>query len=566
MSWALRLLRVHAPRTPAIPRTMYGSPWHLRVFRESSRAIGARQLVGGVLDDVGAGRLADALVRAGEIESALADAVAPEAPAAAALTDALAEALLEPDAPQSECVRDLCRPLDNGGSLRVVPPEGFSYYALHPCDVAERAAAPPLDTTRQAAVLGVRSIGTTMSAVLCAALRRRGGRAERRTVRPRGVPYARALRFKRSEARWVAHHLTMGSEFVVIDEGPGLSGSTILSVVGALQAAGAALERILVVGTRQPDPARLLARDAALRWRALRVATVQCESRVPPDFAPLAPGGWRSRFLSADAPWPGCWTWQERAKALSSDGRRLLKFEGLGRHGSEARMRSAMAAAAGFGVPAREARDGQVAYDVAVGTPTCACRLDERTIDRVADYCAWRASLGPADSAGGALEDMARSNAAVALGVDIGVELEVARPVVADARMMPHEWIEAPEGVLWKTDAASHGDDHFFPGPTDVAWDLAGAAFEWRMPRPAIDRLLARYAERSGDRAEKRFSGWLLAYALYRLAWTELAAASVGTAAEEERLSREADAHRHWLRVSAGHALFGGPSRRLMTP
>ena len=32
-----------------------------------------------------------------------------------------------------------------------------------------------------------------------------------------------------------------------------------------------------------------------------------------------------------------------------------------------------------------------------------------------------------------------------------------------------------------------HGDDHFFPGPTDIAWDLAGTIVEWELA-PAVDR------------------------------------------------------------------------------
>ena len=32
-----------------------------------------------------------------------------------------------------------------------------------------------------------------------------------------------------------------------------------------------------------------------------------------------------------------------------------------------------------------------------------------------------------------------------------------------------------------KVDAAAHGDDHGFPGPVDVAWDLAGAVVEWEL-------------------------------------------------------------------------------------
>src|SRR5262249_51886436 len=52
-------------------------------------------------------------------------------------------------------------------------------------------------------------------------------------------------------------------------------------------------------------------------------------------------------------------------------------------------------------------------------------------------------------------------------------------PAVAlDGRMLPHEWIETRAGFV-KTDALDHCDDHFFPGPQDIAWDLAAFSIEF---------------------------------------------------------------------------------------
>ena len=57
--------------------------------------------------------------------------------------------------------------------------------------------------------------------------------------------------------------------------------------------------------------------------------------------------------------------------------------------------------------------------------------------------------------------------------------LRVLRPLIVDGRLQPWEWIVTRQGVLLKTDASSHGDDHFLPGPTDIAWDLAGVIVDW---------------------------------------------------------------------------------------
>src|SRR5205814_4564754 len=97
----------------------------------------------------------------------------------------------------------------------------------------------------------------------------------------------------------------------------------------------------------------------------------------------------------------------------------------------------------------------------------------------MARYCALRANLFPAQPAAD-LTEMARVNVAIAAGVELpaSFRLECERPAIMDGRMLRHEWIRTPRGELLKVDAVAHGDDHFYPGPADVAWDLAGAAIE----------------------------------------------------------------------------------------
>ena len=68
-----------------------------------------------------------------------------------------------------------------------------------------------------------------------------------------------------------------------------------------------------------------------------------------------------------------------------------------------------------------------------------------------------------------ALQRMAEHNLQE-LRFDLPVSLRLQRPVIADSRMQPHEWLLTPAGQVLKTDSGSHGDDHFFPGPTDIAW------------------------------------------------------------------------------------------------
>ena len=85
-------------------------------------------------------------------------------------------------------------------------------------------------------VVGIRSIGTTLSAVAAAAARARGIAAERITVRPQGHPYNRTAEFTAEQMAAVSRAVSSGASFVVVDEGPGLSGSSFL---GCGRSAGA---------------------------------------------------------------------------------------------------------------------------------------------------------------------------------------------------------------------------------------------------------------------------------------------------------------------------------------
>src|SRR5205814_5570086 len=173
----------------------------------------------------------NALLLAGQAECAIADSgVADDA--ARSLTDALAMAgdLVEAREDFSGLLRKVAIGLPE--LVRLSRFEGFAYYALHPMDFAEAAGAESHGSS--VAVIGIRSIGTVLSAMAVAALRKRGTPVTRITVRPAGHPYDRSTQLAESQADWLEQEKQRGSSFVVVDEGPGLSGSSFLSVAGAL--------------------------------------------------------------------------------------------------------------------------------------------------------------------------------------------------------------------------------------------------------------------------------------------------------------------------------------------
>jgi hypothetical protein len=162
----------------------------------------------------------------------------------------------------------------------------------------------------------------------------------------------------------------------------------------------------------------------------------------------------------------------------------------------------------------------------------------------MAEYCAFRVRAFAVELADHiAMQQMAEHNLRE-LGLDLAVELRLERPVIADGRMHPHEWLLGKDGELLKTDSGSHGADHFFPGPTDIAWDLAGAVVEWQMNDQQTTEFLNFYHRASGDDASARMDGFIKAYAVFRLAYCMMAANAMNGSEEQSRLQHAADTYR----------------------
>ncbi|MFB3915255.1 MAG: hypothetical protein ACE14M_00880 [Terriglobales bacterium] len=541
---------------------------NMYVFRDGRRSEPGRTLVDALAAELrslpsdptyaACDHLIGPLLRAGEIECALADLHSPEAARLLRITDSLAAALVwssrpllrnesRPSLSSAELIESL--PRDVPDTLTISPPEGFVYYALHPLDfvdLAERFSFTP------AAVIGIRSIGTTLSALVAAALSRRGMRISRITVRPIGHPYDRRTELTSEQLRWVAAQRAGEAEFLVVDEGPGMSGSSFLSVGEALLGAGVAREHIHFLCSREPNPDMLCARDARERWLGFRAHYAYANSHLPPQARIYVGGGhWREHLYSDPSNWPASWTQMERLKFLSPDKRTLFKFEGLGRFGSEVHRRAQLLGEAGFSPAPQGFLDGFGRYPMVPGAMLQATSINRELLLRMAAYCAFRAmAMRSADGQQPqAIEDMVRFN----VREEFGIELEevgpfhAAIPVIVDGRMLPHEWRQTSDGSILKLDGTSHGDDHFFPGPTDIAWDLAGAIAEWNLRGEAADYLIQQYRRRTGDDPRRRLPGFLLAYTVFRMAYCKMAADTVCGSGEEFRLLRD---YRHYRELA----------------
>lgn len=531
-------------------------PW---VFRDGRETISSSRLLGKVNRSLqnlfdsphSATHCTSALLQCGGFEAALDDADSPCARRVAVLTDAVADHFCCGNLDE---VRQAAAGLDHLTLPKTVvtsSPEGFSYYAVHPADYANVAIA--MARQQPVAVVGIRNIGATLSAVVAAALRHSGHPAARITVRPTGHAYDRVTQFNPKQAEWVQVQQENSAIFLVVDEGPGRSGSTFLSVGEALLANDVPAQRIILMGSREPDLNSLCGRDAAARWNRFRFLAANSRAGLRfGDCAYLGGGEWRNILLPTNVEWPACWPQMERLKFLSPDRTQFFKFEGLGSFGEAAMQRAYSAAHEGFGCAVQDAGDGFASYTVQKGEPLTARDVSESLLERVAAYCAFRlAEFGVSHVSDGSLADMVRSNIAEEFHIDWNGDAELlqsAHPAITDGRLLPHEWIRTRQDVLLKTDATSHGDDHFFPGPCDIAWDLAGAAVEWNLSSEAIGYLLRKFRQCTGNDARSRLPSFLLAYTVFRMAYCRMALTTVSGSPEEVLLHKACFRYRVYAR------------------
>jgi hypothetical protein len=485
-----------------------------------------------------------ALIVAGELECALADSASGALAGAASITDALAEAMLESAYLDLAHIFRLINSVERSlpESVCISNPEGFSYYALHPADFADAAARSVGHGSL--GVIGIRSIGTTLSAVARSALTRKGVSASRITVRPVGHPYDRKTALAGWQTAWLEQHKQKGSTFLIVDEGPGLSGSSFLSVAEALEQNEIGAARIILLGTRDVDPAHLCAHDATRRWlryRWQRAGSTIAE--VYSDHLSLSGGSWRRILPTSRAELPACWPEMETLKFIAPDHHTIFKFDGLGRHGERSRLRAEALFEAGFAPKRTQAKAGMASYEFVTGFSLTPSDLSTEILDRIVEYCAFRLRAFRTEPQSDQVTEMLRFNLLQEKRIDLDPPADYFRTEIAlipDCRMHPHEWIRPSNGSLVKVDGNSDGEGHFLPGSTDILWDIAGAIVEWNMSGDAEEYLLAQFQKRAAKIDQARLTWFLLAYTMFRLSYCKMAYSSTQDVAEKPRLHEAA--------------------------
>jgi len=263
----------------------------------------------------------------------------------------------------------------------------------------------------------------------------------------------------------------------------------------------------------------------------------------------LSAGRWREELIFDLRRYPPVHPQHERRK-LRTRGT-LARFAGLGPVGHRRLARAQVLAELGFSPhPARLAH-GFLAMELVPGTPLVRGEVSAELLDRVARYLAClRQRFAVSEALRTDLSAMIRTNLAEA-GLDARADTlhdpADDAPVAVDGRMLPHEWIHTARGYL-KVDALDHHDDHFFPGPVDIAWDIAAAGVEFNMSAEAREALVERYRRLSGDRTiAGRLPYYAVAYLACRIGYATLAAEVLRGTPDGEGFRRMTEGYRALL-------------------
>jgi hypothetical protein len=568
------------------------------VYREQRREEQTAQLLGALRTELAGltsssadvhDRSVRVLIDLGVLEAALADAVHPETDDLHPLTDALRRASiaaghllwhswhggrewLGPWAARLRAAIGAVGALAAPTRIETSVPEGYAYYGLFP-EIYLAAAVRCARALRapRAVCIGIRSIGTSLSAVVAAALEELGIETLALTVRPRGHPYDRRLCLAPALAALLRDHVD--EPVLVVDEGPGLSGSSFAGAARALSELGWKDDSIILLPSWRTDGATLRSDDARARWNRhpqyctafedVWVATGRLPALAPDTtLTDVSAGAWRPLVLDDPSRYPAVHPQHERRKLLARPSRAdrtpmLLRFAGLGRYGEGALARARALAASGIVAAPLGLTHGFLVQEFIPGRPVAPGAPSVELVGTMACYLAYLRRCHATDAAATPLGSMLATNVREGLGDAAADRLtrrlsRLPRPaseqaVALDGRMLPQEWVETRNGYL-KADAVDHHDDHFFPGPQDIAWDVAGTCLEFGLHGPVRRGFLERYRRDSGDTTiASRLPYCALAYLAFRLGYAELAAGSLTGTGDGRRFGRQVKRYRGLL-------------------
>ncbi|MFC5068047.1 hypothetical protein [Flaviflagellibacter deserti] len=301
--------------------------------------------------------------------------------------------------------------------------------------------------------------------------------------------------------------------FVVVDEGPGLSGSSFAAVGRLMRGRGVRADRITFMPGHGNGPGVEACEETRRIWAGttVRPAVQIPDSRIADWIADLlgesligvedlSAGHWRAKLFADPSQWPPIDPRTDRRKLLvrTATGAYFARFVGLGLSGERKLDRARRLEQAGFIPEVLGVVNGflvQQWIEPAYSRPSDPMELGQ--------YLRARLSL-PAPGLAGAsidvLREMALANTAESLGEQAAGRLgrklkggeflrQEIEPVAIDGACQPWKWFRNEQGRIFKADALDHDGDHDLVGPQPIVWDLVGACIELGYDRGAMENL-----------------------------------------------------------------------------
>lgn len=473
------------------------------------------------ITDLGAARFL--VVYAGQLEQGLADAALASSSHITGLSADLFVAALLRTSPAPSTKHQLIAEIANlasrlgGDDVKIRIPEGFAWYALYPDNYAKAAldwAARHRQRSDRILVVGIRSIGTTLAAVICAALRHAGFATGAASVRPEGDPFDRNTTAPAG--------CKYADRVIIADEGPGLSGSSFACVARAIESEGVEGGRIDFFTGHENGPGPMLTEANRAWWSKHRVwcspgvgshilhdvretATMLLDEALSVLSTSYNGDAGDNEFERAAAPPLAT----PKLLAIGTSGRRIVfRFAGIALTAPPTSLgtlhlrRATRTASRGFGGMPLGARHGWIAEPWIEGhklgpsdaspdvlsslasyfTPDAPDRITRgrrvestRKIAEALEFWTGQHGMGKPRLIRAASERMS---------------CEAGKSAAAfDGRTAPHKWRKSGTGGLLKVDTVGHSCDHTWVGEQSIWWDVAGTEIEWELG-PALQRSL----------------------------------------------------------------------------
>jgi hypothetical protein len=434
--------------------------------------------------------------------------------------------------------------------IEVSIPEGFVYYGLYPETYMQAAEEFYNDFKPETVVcIGLRTIGTALSAIVECTLCGRGCEVRSFTVRPRGDPFDRYIEISGDLEKSILEN--QHSIFVLVDEGPGLSGSSIAGTFRKLRQFGIPRKNIALFTSWIPDGSAFFSEYAKAEWPLYKKYSGNFEKqwieskRLEKEFKckitdDISAGNWRYTIYNSENEFPAVHNQHERRKYLvlcDNQERSVLKFAGLGRYGK--RMFERAGVLEEFSPSPLSLKNGFLQMKFIDGKPMAKVDIEESFIKRVVGYLAFVKNHFRAEPivSFDEMTEMISVNITEGLGKPWIEKLNIRKrflpgiygrePVAVDGHMMPHEWIKTESGYI-KTDSIEHHSDQFFHGCQDIAWDIAGSIIEFGLNGSRKKGFVDLCKEKIDNRdLEKRIDFYIIAYLAYRLGFVTLAAVTL---------------------------------------